>query len=53
MRELLTEQGSITDPAGRVAIDHTVFHLDADLRWLEAAASRIAATTTTLTGAES
>jgi DNA-binding PadR family transcriptional regulator len=52
MRELLAEQGAITDPAGRVAIDHTVFHLDADLRWLEAAASRIAATNTTLTGAE-
>lgn len=42
MRELLAVQQATTDVAGRVAIDHTVFHLDADLRWLEAAAERIA-----------
>ena len=50
MRELLVIQDAITDPAGRSAIDHAVFHLDADLRWLEAAAARIAQTTTTREG---
>jgi DNA-binding PadR family transcriptional regulator len=54
MRELLESQASITDPAGRVAIDHTVFHLDADLRWLEAAVGRVTSTNKTAThmGAE-
>lgn len=42
MRELLAVQAATTDMAQRVAIDHTVFHLDADLRWLEAAAERVA-----------
>ncbi|GAA1146922.1 PadR family transcriptional regulator [Nocardioides aquiterrae] len=50
MRELLAIQDATTDPAGRSAIDHAVFHLDADLRWLEAAAARIAQTTTTRKG---
>lgn len=45
MRELLAVQRGTGDVAGRVAIDHTVFHLDADLRWLEAAAARVATTT--------
>jgi DNA-binding PadR family transcriptional regulator len=47
MRELLALQDATTDPAGRSAIDHAVFHLDADLRWLEAAAARIAQNPTT------
>ncbi len=47
MRELLLLQDATTDRAGRSAIDHAVFHLDADLRWLEVAAARIAQTTTT------
>lgn len=50
MRDLLVVQDATTDPAGRSAIDHAVFHLDADLRWLEAAADRIAQTTTTREG---
>lgn len=47
MRELLAAQDTTTDPAGRSSIDHAVFHLDADLRWLEASATRIAQTVTT------
>ena len=42
MRDLLKQQAATMDPAARIAIDHAVFHLDADLRWLEAAAERIA-----------
>lgn len=42
MRELLAVQDAITDIAARIAVDHTIFHLDADLRWLEAAADRVA-----------
>lgn len=42
MRDLVKQQGATADPAARIAIDHAVFHLDADLRWLEAAAQRIA-----------
>jgi DNA-binding PadR family transcriptional regulator len=43
MRELSTSSGSDTDPAARLARDHLVAHLDADLRWLETAAARVAA----------
>lgn len=50
MRDLLAVQDATTDPAGRSAIDHAVFHLDADLRWLEASADRFAQTTTTRNG---
>ena len=42
MRELIAIQDATTDAAGQIALDHTVFHLDADLRWLEAAAERVA-----------
>jgi DNA-binding PadR family transcriptional regulator len=42
MREL-TERQPDGDPAARLARDHLVAHLDADLRWLEAAVERIAA----------
>ncbi len=41
MREL-TSQPPEQDPAARLARDHLVAHLDADLRWLEAAVERIA-----------
>ncbi len=34
-----------TDPAARLARDHLVAHLDADLRWLETATARVATTT--------
>lgn len=43
MRELVAEQEQATDTDARIAIDHTIFHLDADLRWLETAAARAAA----------
>jgi DNA-binding PadR family transcriptional regulator len=42
MKVLLTELDATTDAAGRIAVDHTISHLDADLRWLEAAAARVA-----------
>lgn len=42
MRELLELQRTLgTDE--QIAVDHTVAHLDADLRWLETAAARVAA----------
>jgi hypothetical protein len=41
MRELVTRQRETTDTAARVAIDHMIFHLDADLQWLETAAARV------------
>jgi DNA-binding PadR family transcriptional regulator len=41
MKDLLALQGSTEDVAARIAIDHTVEHLDADLRWLENAAARV------------
>lgn len=47
MRHLLQQQDATTDPAGRAAIDHAVFHIDADPRWLEAAARRVATEPTT------
>lgn len=43
MRELVATQSSLREPAARIAIDHTIYHLDADLRWLETAAARVAA----------
>lgn len=48
MRELLTLQSSTSATGARIAIDHTIFHLDADLKWLETAASRVAETDRTL-----
>jgi len=42
MREL-TEQPLGRDHASRLARDHTIAHLDADLRWLELAVERVAA----------
>lgn len=49
MRELLAQQRATADVEARIALDHTVFHLDADLRWLEAAAARVADERTDLT----
>ena len=43
MRELLQLQREATTVDARIAIDHTISHLDADLRWLESAAARVAA----------
>ena len=42
MRALLVRQDHTSDVAARLVIDHTVEHLDADLRWLDAAAARLA-----------
>lgn len=42
MRELLQLQRATTTVDGRIAIDHTISHLDADLRWLDTAAERVA-----------
>lgn len=41
MKALLGLQESTEDVAARIAIDHTVEHLDADLRWLENSAARV------------
>jgi DNA-binding PadR family transcriptional regulator len=41
MREL-AKQPPGPDPAARLARDHLIAHLDADLRWLELAADRVA-----------
>lgn len=43
MRELLVIQAALTEPAARIALDHTISHLDADLQWLETATARVAA----------
>lgn len=42
MREL-TAQPPGDDPAARLARDHLIAHLDADLRWLDLAVERVAA----------
>lgn len=42
MRELVSVQAAATDSAARIAVDHTISHLDADLQWLELAAARVA-----------
>ena len=42
MRELLDLQQRTSDTSARIAVDHVISHLDADLRWLEAAAERVA-----------
>lgn len=43
MRELVAVQTDAGDTDARIAVDHTIFHLDADLKWLETAADRVAA----------
>jgi len=42
MRELVRAQAVMVDLGAQIALDHTIAHLDADLRWLETAAARIA-----------
>ena len=46
MRELVRLQGEVEGADARIAIDHTITHLDADLRWLETATARVAETET-------
>jgi len=43
MRDLVQQQQQVRDPGARIAIDHTIYHVDADLKWLETAAARVAA----------
>jgi DNA-binding PadR family transcriptional regulator len=43
MRELVALQGGTADADEQIAVDHTIAHLDADLRWLDTAAARVAA----------
>lgn len=42
MRELVSAQASALELGTQIALDHTIAHLDADLRWLETAAARMA-----------
>lgn len=42
MRDLIAVQQATTDTGARIAVDHVITHLDADLRWLETAAERVA-----------
>lgn len=42
MRELVAARAEQREPAAQIALDHAIEHLDADLRWLETAAARIA-----------
>ncbi len=41
MRALVAEQRAAVDVEVRIVLDHTISHLDADLRWLESAAARV------------
>lgn len=43
MRDLVASQDEVRNAAASIAIDHSISHLDADLRWLETAAERMAA----------
>jgi len=42
MRRLLLLQDGADDVASRIVLDHAISHLDADLKWLDTAASRVA-----------
>ena len=42
MRELVSAQSVVLEVGAQIALDHTIAHLDADLRWLETAAARVA-----------
>ena len=41
MRELMAGAAPAADPAARLARDHLIAHLDADLRWLDLAVERV------------
>lgn len=41
MRELVQRRAQTQDPSARLAVDYAINHLDADLRWIEAAASTV------------
>ena len=42
MRRLTAERGQAAEPGARIALDHRLAHLDADLRWLEETRERMA-----------
>jgi DNA-binding PadR family transcriptional regulator len=42
MRELISAQSAAPELGAQIALDHTIAHLDADLRWLETALARMA-----------
>jgi DNA-binding PadR family transcriptional regulator len=42
MRTLTQERAATTERGTRIALDHTLAHLDADLRWLEETRERVA-----------
>ena len=50
MRELIELQQHTRDAGARIAVDHAISHLDADLRWLETAAERVERERRTTTG---
>lgn len=50
MRRLTRERETTTEPGARLALDHRLLHLDADLRWLEETRARVGDTTTTTDG---
>ena len=52
MRDLTARRADAEEIGTRVAIDHTLAHLDADLRWLEETRERVLRTTTSATGTE-
>jgi hypothetical protein len=41
MRQLTAERGQAAEPGARIALDHRLAHLDADLRWLEETRERM------------
>jgi DNA-binding PadR family transcriptional regulator len=41
MRKLTAQRGQAAEPGARIALDHRLAHLDADLRWLEETRQRV------------
>jgi DNA-binding PadR family transcriptional regulator len=41
MRQLTAQRGRTAEPGARIALDHRLAHLDADLRWLEETRERL------------
>jgi DNA-binding PadR family transcriptional regulator len=41
MRQLTAQRGQAAEPGARIALDHRLAHLDADLRWLEETRERM------------
>ena len=46
MRRLTLDRAETPELGARLAIDHTLAHLDADLRWLDETRERVARDTT-------